>query len=156
MQVEDWPQVRTIYQEGIDTGQATFETAVPSWSAWDAGKHTTCRFVVRMNGVLAGWCALSPVSTREVYAGIAEASIYIAAVFRGEGIGKTLLQAMVTCADENGFWTLQAVMFPENQASVALHQACGFRMVGRRQKIARHHGAWRDTVLLERRSQAVT
>ena len=155
MQPEDWQIVRNIYQEGIDTGQATFETAVPSWEDWDAHKLSDCRLVARKDGLIAGWAVLSPVSMREVYAGIAEIGIYVAAAFRGQGVGKALMQAVVTCSEDKGYWMLQAVMFPENQASVAMHKACGFRIVGKREKIARHHGIWRDTVMLERRSQIV-
>lgn len=150
-----WEAVRTIYQEGIDTGQATFESAVPSWEEWDAGKLTACRLVVRVDGSIAGWAALSPVSRREVYAGIAEVSIYVAGAVRGQGVGRALLRALVDCSERAGFWMLQAVMFPENEASVALHRACGFRLVGKRENVARHYGIWRDTVLMERRSRVV-
>ena len=155
MQADDWQAVRIIYQEGIDTGQATFETAVSSWEEWDAGKLSTGRLVARMGGSIAGWAALSPVSKREVYAGIAEVSIYMASSVRGEGIGKALLQAVVESSERAGYWMLQAVMFPENEASVALHRACGFRLVGKREKVGLHHGVWRDTVLMERRSRIV-
>ena len=137
---DDWQAVSTIYREGIETGQATFETAVPSWAEWDAGEISSCRLVAKMDGSIVGWTALSPVSQREVYAGIAEVTIYVAGADRGEGVGKALLQA---------------VMFPENEASVALHIACGFRIVGMREKVARLHGVWRNTVLMERRSQIV-
>ena len=155
MRPEEWQAVRCIYQEGIDTGQATFETAVPSWEEWDAGKLSTCRLVARMDGSIAGWAALSLVTRREVYAGIAEVSIYVAGAVRGQGVGRVLLQALVDCSERTGCWCLQAVMFPENEASVALHRACGFRLVGKREKVARHYGVWRDTVLMERRSQKV-
>ncbi len=155
MEAEDWPAVRIIYHEGIETGQATFETAVPSWDEWDAGKIPSCRFVARLDGVVVGWAALSPVSQREVYAGIAEVSIYMAGAARGQGIGKALLSALVESSERAGFWMLQAVMFPENEASVALHTACGFRIVGKRELIACHRGIWRDTILMERRSRIV-
>jgi len=155
MQADDWEAVRIIYQEGIDTGQATFETAVPSWEEWDAGKLSTGRIVAKLGGSIAGWAALNPVSQREVYAGIAEVSIYVAGAVRGEGVGKAVLQAVVASSERAGYWMLQAVMFPENGASVALHRACGFRLVGKREKVARQYGVWRDTVLMERRSQKV-
>ena len=155
MRPDDWQVVWIIYQEGIDTGQATFETAVPSWEEWDAGKLSTGRLVAKMGGSIAGWAALNPVSQREVYAGIAEVSIYVADAVRGQGVGKALLQAVVESSERAGYWMLQAVMFPENEASVTLHRACGFRLVGKREKVARHYGVWRDTVLMERRSQIV-
>ena len=155
MHPDEWQAVRIIYQEGIDTGQATFETAVPSWEEWDASKLSTGRLVAKMDGSIAGWVALNPVSQREVYAGIVEVSIYVAGAFRGQGVGMALLQAAVESSERAGYWMLQAVMFPENEASVTLHRACGFRLVGKREKVARHHGVWRDTVLMERRSQIV-
>ncbi len=155
MEPDDWQAVRMIYQEGIETGQATFETAVPSWADWDAGKISSCRFVAKLDGLVAGWAALSPISQRKVYAGIAEVSIYVASAARGQGIGKVLLRTLVGCSERAGYWMLQAVMFPENEASVVLHKACGFRIVGRRERVARHHGIWRDTILLERRSRVV-
>jgi phosphinothricin acetyltransferase len=155
LQPEDWPAVRKIYQEGMDTGQATFETAVPSWADWHAGKVASCRFVARTDAKIVGWAALSPVSSREVYAGLAEVSLYVAEEARGHGLGKALLRKLIDCSERSGFWMLQAMMFPENEASVALHRACGFRVVGKREKIGKHHGVWRDTVLLERRSPIV-
>ena len=155
MQADDWQAVRIIYQEGIDTGQATFETAVPSWEEWDASKLSTGRLVAKMGGSIAGWTALNLVSQREVYAGIAEVSIYAAGAFRGEGIGKALLQAVVESSERAGYWMLQAVMFPENEASITLYRLCGFRLVGKREKVGLHHGVWRDTVLMERRSKIV-
>lgn len=155
MEQEDWPAVRVIYQDGIETGQATFETAVPSWADWDASKLPSCRFVARLRGVVVGWTALSPVSRREVYAGIAEVSIYMASGARGQGLGRALLQALVESSEQAGYWMLQAVMFPENEASVALHTACGFRVVGKRELVACHRGIWRDTILMERRSRIV-
>lgn len=155
MQPEEWQAVRTVYQEGIDSGQATFETAVPSWDEWNASKLPACRIVATIDESIAGWAALSPVSEREVYAGIAEVSVYVAGDVRGQGVGKALLRELIVRSEHNGYWMLQAVMFPENEASVVLHKACGFRIVGSREKVARHHGVWRDTVLMERRSQIV-
>ena len=149
---DDWPVVRTIYAEGIATGQATFETDVPDWPAWDAARLACCRLAARRGAVLVGWATLGPVSSRPVYRGVAEVSVYVAAAARGQGIGRALLAALVEASEEAGLWTLQASIFPENAASLALHRACGFRVVGRRERIARHHGRWRDTLLLERRS----
>ena len=150
---DDWPVVRTIYAEGIATGQATFETDVPDWPAWDAARLACCRLAARRGAVLVGWATLGPVSSRPVYRGVAEVSVYVAAAARGQGIGRALLAALVVASEEAGLWTLQASIFPENAASLALHRACGFRVVGRRERIARHHGRWRDTLLLERRSE---
>ena len=152
MQPEDWPVVRAIYAVGIATHNATFETAVPEWSAWDANHLPHCRFVAREEGQVIGWAALSPVSRRAVYAGVAEVSVYVAETARGCGVGKMLLQTLVAAAEDAGIWTLQGSIFPENSASLALHQACGFRIVGCRERIAQLNGIWRDTVLLERRS----
>lgn len=152
MTPEDWPAVRAIFAEGIATGHATFETEVPEWAAWDAGHLLSPRLVARSEGSIAGWAALSPVSRRRCYAGVAEVSIYVAGRARGRGVGRALLEALAAAADGAGLWTLQAVMFPENPASVALHRRAGFRLVGRRERIGRLNGAWRDTLLLERRS----
>ena len=152
---DDWPAVRAIYAEGIATGQATFETAVPDWPAWDAARLACCRLAARRGAVLVGWATLGPVSSRPVYGGVAEVSVYVAAAARGQGAGRALLAALVEASEAAGLWMLQASIFPENSASLALHRSCGFRVVGRRQRIAQHHGQWRDTLLLERRSQRV-
>jgi phosphinothricin acetyltransferase len=149
---EDWPAVWAIYAEGIATGQATFETAVPDWPAWDAARLPCCRLAARRGAVLAGWATLGPVSTRPVYRGVAEVSVYVATAAQGQGVGRVLLAALIEASEAAGLWTLQASIFPENAASLALHRACGFRVVGRRERIAQHHGVWRDTLLLERRS----
>lgn len=155
MQAEDWPDVERIYREGIETGNATFETQVPEWEAWDGKTRPQPRLVARLHDRVVGWAALSSVSARAVYAGVCEVSVYVAAAARGQGVGKKLLQALVHASEELGIWTLQASIFPENQASIAIHEQCGFRIVGRREKIAQHRGRWRDTVLMERRSQIV-
>jgi len=155
MRPEDWPKVRAIYLEGIATGQATFETEAPSWPQWDDAHLQFARLVARADGDVLGWAALSRVSARRAYEGVAEVSVYVSARHRGKGIGRSLLEALVHEAEQNGIWTLQAVMFPENAASVSLHRRCGFREVGRRQRISKLNGVWRDTVLLERRSQVV-
>ncbi|MFD2718227.1 GNAT family N-acetyltransferase [Hymenobacter monticola] len=152
-----WPAARAIYAEGIATGTATFSTDVPAWADWDAGHLPTCRLVaVDDDGqTVRGWAALSPVSGRCVYAGVAEVSVYVAAAARGRGVGRALLAALVRESEQNGLWTLQAGIFPENVASVRLHEAAGFRQVGRRERIGQLRGQWRDTLLLERRSAVV-
>jgi L-amino acid N-acyltransferase YncA len=149
---EDWPAVQAIYAEGLATGIATFETAVPTWEAWDSAHRPGCRLVAREAGRLLGWAALSPVSKRPVYAGVAEVSIYIAGDARGRGVGKALLLALVAESEKVGIWTLQAGIFAENRASRALHRSCGFREVGLREKIGQRGGVWHDTILMERRS----
>lgn len=151
---DQYPQVDAIYREGIVTGQATFRTEGKSWDEWNAGHLPVCRFVAVDGNTDLGWAALSPVSSRPVYAGVAEVSVYIAEQARGRSVGKALLAALVTASEAAGLWTLQAGIFPENVASNRLHEGCGFRTVGRRERIGRMHtGQWRDTVLLERRSQ---
>lgn len=155
MQEIDWPAVRAIYQEGIATGQATFETAAPEWEAWDASHRPDCRLVARQEAQVIGWAALSPVSRRAVYRGVAEVSVYVAAAARGRGIGRVLLGALIEASEAAGIWTLQASVFSENEASVALHLSHGFRVVGHRERIGLHHGTWRDTLMLERRSSRV-
>jgi phosphinothricin acetyltransferase len=151
----DWERVRAIYREGIATGHATFETTAPSWEAWNAAHLPNGRLVARDGGAILGWAALSPVSERCVYAGVAEVSVYVAAAARGRGAGRALLMALVAAAEREGLWTLQAGVFPENVASLALHRACGFREVGRRERLGRLNGVWRDVILLERRSPTV-
>ncbi|HWS88919.1 MAG TPA: GNAT family N-acetyltransferase [Pyrinomonadaceae bacterium] len=149
-----WPEVRAVYLEGLATGDATFETEAPDWGRWDASHLRACRLVaLAEGGRVAGWAALSPVSAREVYAGVAEVSVYVGADFRGRRVGRALLEALVRESEAEGIWTLQASIFPENVASVALHESCGFRPVGRRERVGKLRGRWRDTVLLERRSR---
>ena len=152
MRPQDWEFVRAIYLEGMATGQATFETEAPDWECWDAGHLPQCRLVARDGDGVLGWAALSPVSRREAYAGVAEVSVYVAASARGLGVGGALMRALIEASERQGFWTLQSSIFPDNHASLALHLKHGFREVGRRERIARHHGVWRDTVVLERRS----
>jgi phosphinothricin acetyltransferase len=156
MQPGDWEQVRAIYLEGVATGNATFETEAPSWEKWDGGHLQSPRLVARhgrdATGPIIGWAALSGVSSRCVYAGVADESVYIGAAARGQGVGRILLLALCEAAEAVGLWTIQAGIFPENTASLRLHEACGFRVVGRRKKLGRHHGAWRDVLMLERRS----
>ena len=154
---EHWNSVREIYREGLQTGQATFETADPSWERWDAGHLPFARLLgissESPNGVVRGWAALSPVSARAAYAGVAEVSVYVGKRWRGQGVGRALLDALVVESERNGIWTLQASIFPENEGSIALHKSCGFREVGRRERIGKLNGTWRDTVLMERRSK---
>jgi phosphinothricin acetyltransferase len=143
--------VRAIYEQGIRDGDATFETEAPSWEQWDAA-HAELRLVAERDGVLAGWAALSPVSSRCCYEGVGEVSVYVAEEARGAGLGRVLLEELVRRSEEAGYWTLTAGVFPENEASLRLHRACGFRDVGVRERLGRLHGVWRDVVLLERRS----
>lgn len=155
MAAEDWPVVRAIFLEGVATGQATFETEAPEYAEWDAAHLPAPRLVAREIDDVLGWAALSPVSRRRCFAGVAEVSIYVGERWRGRGIGRLLLRELVAASEAEGLWTLQAVVFPENVATVALHQRCGFRLVGRRERVARLHGTWRDTLLFERRSPSV-
>jgi L-amino acid N-acyltransferase YncA len=155
MQPGDWNQVKSIYLEGIATGNATFETSAPSFAAWDKAHLPFARLVARNGDIIVGWAALSPVSSRCVYAGVADLSVYVAAASRGTGVGRKLLSALIDESEQNGIWTLQAGIFPENEGSLAIHRSCGFREVGRRERIGKIRGVWRDTILLERRSPNV-
>ena len=150
----DWEQVCAIYGEGIATGLGTFETKAPSWEEWDAARLPHSRLVARYEGVL-GWAALSPVSKRVCYAGVAEVGVYVAAIARGRGIGRALLDALIESSEAHGIWTLQGATIAENEASLALQAVCGFRVVGRRERIGKLAGMWRDTILTERRSTKV-
>lgn len=156
LEPDDWPTVAEIYWDGMRDGLATFETEVPTWDVWDAAHHTSHRLVAEVLDEVVGWAALSPVSKRRCYLGVAENTIYIARNARGLGIGHRLLEALVGTAEAAGIWTIQTSIFPENRASLALHTSCGFRVVGVRERIGRRDGVWRDTVLLERRSGTVT
>lgn len=150
-----WPGARAVYLEGVATGHATFETEAPDWPGWDAGHLPFARLVALSGGRVAGFAALGRVSAREVYRGVAEVSVYVGGEFRGRGAGRGLLSRLVSESEAHGVWTLQASIFPENEASLRLHRACGFRQVGRRERIGRLRGLWRDTLLLERRSRLV-
>lgn len=152
LQAGDWEKVREIYLKGIATGQATFETEAPSWEQWDRSHLTFARLVARKDQEVVGWAALSGVSQRCVYGGVAEVSIYVSQSVRRAGVGRELLHALIDESEKNGVWTLQAGLFPENAGSLALHRSCGFREVGRRERIGKMKGVWRDTILLERRS----
>jgi phosphinothricin acetyltransferase len=151
MSPADWPAVRAILEEGIASGNATFETEAPSWDEWDAAHLADHRIVARREDRVIGWAAAVPVSGRCVYAGVAEHSVYVAMDERGNGVGRRLLEAMIASTEAADIWTLQSGVFPENVASLRLHKACGFRVVGVRDRIGQHHGHWRDVVLLERR-----
>ena len=155
LQPSDWERVRVIYAEGIATGNATFETDTPTWQAWDAAHLPVPRLVARDADVVCGWAALTPVSSRCVYAGVGEVSLYVAANARAQGVGHALLTALITAAEAAGIWTLQAGVFPENIASLNVCRRCGFRDVGRRERLGQLHGIWRDVLLLERRSAIV-
>lgn len=155
LQEDHWKRVEAIYREGINTGQATFLQTVPDWYEWDRGHLSHSRIVALVNGDVVGWAALSPVSQRPHYLGVAEVSVYVCEPMRGKKVGTVLLSALICRSEENGIWTLQSSIFPENTASVRLHEACGFRVMGRRERIAQQNGAWRDTLILERRSKIV-
>lgn len=149
----DYIPVATIYKEGLATGIATFETEVPDELKWNKKFIKNCSFIAEKDGGIIGWCALSHVSTREVYKGVAESTIYISSKYRGLGVGKILLKHLISESERKGFWTLQASIFSENKSSIFLHETCGFRIVGYREKIAKRNGNWHDNVLMERRSQ---
>jgi L-amino acid N-acyltransferase YncA len=154
VQSDDWPAVEKIYSEGIATGNATFETETREWTNWDQGHLQDCRLVARDSQRILGWAALSPVSSRRVYSGVAEVSVYVEAGARGRGVGRALLQSLVEQSERSGIWTLQAGIFPENVPSISLHKSCGFHEVGLRRKLGQRGGIWRDVLLLERRSSS--
>jgi L-amino acid N-acyltransferase YncA len=151
----DWPAAAAIFGAGIATGDATFETEVPGWEAFDAAHRPDLRLVAVADGSVVGWTAAVPYSGRDVYRGVAEESIYVDPVARGRGVGRALLEALIRASERAGVWTLQASVLPENPASLALHRALGFREVGTRERIGWHQGRWRDVILFERRSAAV-
>jgi len=156
MTFSDWEQVANIYLEGIKTGKATFQAEVPTWQDWNNNHISSCRLVARSAEDVLGWCALSPTSSRSVYKGVLEVSLYIGEKYKGQGIGTTLLQNLVKLSEENGFWTLYSAIIKENFASILLHKKCGFREIGIREKIAKmNNERWHDVVLMERRSKIV-
>jgi L-amino acid N-acyltransferase YncA len=155
MRPEDWPAVRAIYLEGITTGNATFEQTTPEWEKWNADHLPDARIVARSDGGILGWAALSAVSSRCVYAGVAEVSIYVGERSRGLGVGRQLMSQLIVESEAAGIWTLQAGIFPENLASIALHERAGFRILGRRERLGQMNGRWRDVVLMELRSAVV-
>jgi L-amino acid N-acyltransferase YncA len=153
---QHWPQVREIYLQGIATGDATFQSEPPEWAAWDAGHLRAHRFVELDGDTMLGWVAASPTSARPVYAGVVEESVYIAEAARGQGVGRRLLTALIESTERAGIWTIETGIFPENAASLALHERVGFRRVGIRERLGCQHGRWRDVVLLERRSELIS
>jgi phosphinothricin acetyltransferase len=153
MKKADWPKVKSIYEEGIATKNATFETDVPEWSKWDVDHLNSCRFVALNDQHIVGWAALSPVSGRCIYSGVADVSVYVSLAARGNGIGKILLSNLIQQSEKQDIWTLQAGIFPENQISIGIHKKAGFREVGYREKIGKLDGIWRDVILLERRTK---
>jgi L-amino acid N-acyltransferase YncA len=148
----DWPTVKAIYEQGIAGGQATFEAEAPSWDYWDRTHLEGHRLVALQDGEVVGWAALAPVSERCVYGGVTEDSVYVANSAQGRGVGRALLEELIARAERDGIWTIQAGVFPENEASIELHRRCGFRVVGVRERIGKHHDVWRDVVLMEWRS----
>jgi phosphinothricin acetyltransferase len=150
-----WEQVKKIYEEGIATGNATFQSAAPTWEEWDTSHVKSSRIVAVIDNEVVGWAALTPVSGRCVYAGVGEVSVYVSGSARGKGVGKALLQELIRASEEDGFWTLTAGIFPENEASLKIHRQAGFKVLGVRERIGKLNGTWRDTVLLERRSTIV-
>jgi L-amino acid N-acyltransferase YncA len=150
----DWPEVSAIFEDGIATGDATFETAPPSWDEWDAS-HSEIRLVAEAGGRIAGWAALSPTSERCCYRGVAENSVYVASWAQGQGVGRALLEELIARSEAAGIWTLVAGVFPENKPSLRLHLGCGFRLVGVRERLGESQGVWRDVLMLERRSEVV-
>jgi L-amino acid N-acyltransferase YncA len=150
----DWPEVAAIYADGIATGNATFEAGVPAWETWDAA-HSELRVVAELDERVAGFAALAPASSRCCYRGVAEESVYVAAWARGRGVGRALLEALIARSEAAGIWTVNAGIFPENEASIRLHRSCGFRVLGTQERVGESNGVWRDVVLLERRSEVV-
>ncbi|GET20620.1 GNAT family N-acetyltransferase [Prolixibacter denitrificans] len=155
MTQEDWPEVARIYAEGLETGNATFQQTVPTWEEWNSGHIQSCRLIASVGKTVAGWAALSSVSSRPVYAGVAEVSVYIRKNFRGRGVGNRLMQNLIEASEKAGFWTLQSSIFRENEASIKLHEKYDFRTVGYREKVGKMNGIWRDTVIMERRSKVI-
>ena len=155
MQKEDWPFVAQIYQEGMDTGVATFEKEVPDYEVWDANHLQVGRVVATNGGLVMGWAALSPVSGRCVYGGVAEVSVYVGSRFTKMGVGKALMESLILESEKAGFWTLQSGIFPENKGSIALHKKVGFRYIGKRERIGKRNNLWIDNLLFERRSTLV-
>ena len=152
---QHWEAVKIIYEEGIATGNATFQTTAPSWQEWDNAHVKTCRIIASENNELLGWAALTPVSSRCVYAGVAEVSVYVATNARGKNIGSLLLKELISQSEQNGIWTLQSGIFPENKASISMHEKNGFRIIGYRERIGKMGNIWRDNISLERRSNKI-
>lgn len=155
MKFSDWQAVSKIYEEGIATGFATFETSVPNYESWDAAHMISCRLIATGNEKVLGWAALSPVSSRCVYGGVAEVSVYIAKDSRGKGVGQLLMKALIKESEAEGLWTIQSGIFPENEGSIELHKKAGFRYIGKRERVGKLNGKWKDNLLFERRSKTV-
>jgi len=155
MKPSDWGQVSQIYLEGIATGFATFEQHIPSYEAWDNAHVEHCRLVAETTGEIHGWAALSPVSSRCVYGGVGEVSVYIGAKSRGMGVGQLLMESLITASETAGYWTIQSRIFPENQASINLHKKVGFRYIGKRERVGKINGVWKDNLLFEKRSKTI-
>ncbi|WP_235915035.1 GNAT family N-acetyltransferase [Flagellimonas ochracea] len=155
MKITDWEQVSQIYEEGIATGFATFETAAPTFEVWDSAHVASCRLVAEENGIILGWAALSPVSSRCVYGGVGEVSIYVGARSRGKGVGNALMERLISESEAAGFWTIQSGIFPENEGSIKLHETMGFRYIGKREHVGKIHGVWKDNLLFEKRSNNI-
>ncbi|MDF0707792.1 GNAT family N-acetyltransferase [Flagellimonas okinawensis] len=155
MTSSDWDAVSNIYMEGIATGFATFETKVPSYEHWDKAHIDDCRLIAEDNGTIMGWAALSPVSSRCVYGGVGEVSVYISRNSRGKGVGQALMQHLIQESEKAGFWTIQSGIFPENRASIKLHEKVGFRYIGKRERVGKINGVWKDNLLFEKRSDKV-
>lgn len=155
MTSDDWAKVSHIYAEGITTGFATFEQDVPDYDQWDQAHIRSCRLVAEEEGIIHGWAALSPVSSRCVYGGVAEVSVYVGTKSRGKGVGKLLLEELISQSENAGFWTIQSGIFPENEASISLHKKVGFRYIGKRERVGKLHGVWKDNLLFEKRSENI-
>ena len=155
MAPSDWEHVSRIYLEGISTGFATFETQVPKYEDWDRAHIKECRLVAENDGEILGWAALSPVSSRCVYGGVGEGSVYISDKSRGKGVGKLLMQHLIEESEKAGYWTIQSGIFPENMASIKLHEKVGFRYIGKRERVGKIHGVWKDNLLFEKRSPTI-
>lgn len=152
MKASDWDEVAQIYADGIATGYATFEQTIPTYESWDKAHLTECRLVAEEEGSILGWAALSPVSSRCVYGGVGEVSVYVGDQCRGKGVGKSLMEQLILESEKAGFWTIQSGIFPENQASIKLHEKVGFRFIGKRERVGKIHGQWKDNLLFEKRS----
>lgn len=155
MKISDWPAVSKIYEQGIDTGMATFEKEIPEWDHWNQHHIESCRLVAKAAGKIVGWAALSAVSSRCVYGGVAEVSVYVDINARGNRVGEQLLRNLISESEKQGYWTLQSGIFPENKASLALHEKCGFRKIGYRERIGQLDGLWKDNILMEKRSEKI-
>lgn len=155
MEPQDWESVSKIYKKGIDAKNATFETEIPTWNQWNDAHIISCRLIATIHNVIVGWAALSPVSIREVYKGVAEVSIYVDIAQSGKGVGFKLLEKLISESEKAGFWTLQSGIFPNNNASLRIHEKLGFRKIGYREKIGKRDGAWHDNILMERRSKII-